>query len=179
MRYGPVSIAGQAACLPRPRARAWMIGLSSFCGLAVAGAFTVVSSESLVSNAFETAFAGIDRPAVREPVARIAAAAFDGVEGSEEFWLRAENANSLKALVVGQKITLNANGQARHLLITNVSDEGDAATHIQTTVKQARVLVLTCREGDAKSGRDVALRLEAGQIVEVPLAPAARVQRAL
>ena len=179
MRYGLVSTAGPAARSFGTRATPWITGLCGLSSLAVAGVFAVASSDSSVSSAFETAFAAIELPEAHEPEARIAAAAFDGVAGSEEFWLRAENANTIKKIVVGQKITLNANGQARHLMITNVSDAGDAVTHIQTSVTEARVLVLTCREGDDKSGHDVALRLEAGQIVEVPLAAAARVQRAL
>lgn len=137
------------------------IGFTAIAGLAiVVGA---INSEALVSSAFDRAFAALDKPATKA-----ASRTFDGIAGSEDFWLRAENANIVKTLAVGQKITLNANGLERLLTITGVSDAADAVTHIQTTADKARILLITCREGDARTGREVRLRLEAGQIAEVP-----------
>jgi hypothetical protein len=179
MLNGLVSNAAPRASSPVPTL-VWLGGLCTISAAALALVVTVTSSDTLVANAFEAAFAATaGHGSAGGPEPRLATTAFDGRAGSEEFWLRAENANGLRVLKVGQQITLNANGQARHLRITNVSDAGDAMTHIQTTLRQARVLLLTCREGDAQSGRDIALRLEAGQIIEVPLETAARVEQAL
>ena len=147
------------------------VGIAAIGGLAII--FGAVNSDALVSSAFDRAFAALDQPATK-----VASRTFDGIAGSEDFWLRAENANIVKTIAVGQKITLNANGLERLLTITGVSDAADAVTHIQTTADKARTLLITCREGDARTGREVRLRLEAGQIAEVS-ADAATAPRAL
>lgn len=141
------------------------------------GAF---NSEVVVANAFERAFAALEKP-----VARAAPTAYDGVAGTEEFWLHAQgNANVVNAVAVGQQITLTANGTQRRLTITDVSEAGDAVTHIETGGSEtaggrARILLVTCREGDAKTGHEVRLRLDAGFAAEEPAGSTHLAPRAL
>lgn len=145
------------------------------CGAGLAAfalTFTSFNSETLVATGFEKAFAALHTPADK-----VSGRAYDGIAGSEEFWLRSRaNAHLIKAVAVGQHITLAANGTERHLTITSVADADDAITHIQTSPHRA--LLVTCREGDAVSGREIYFRLDANQITELPTAPVAS-QRAL
>ncbi len=168
MQYGPTREAtlsqGLAGRTPSIRL---LLGLGALSGLTLALAISA-TSETLVASAFDAAFAARIAPESLPTPTTTAAAALNGIAGTEDFWLRANVTNNPRTLVVGQRITLHANGQPRQLQITSVTDAGDAFTHIQTTGQTARVLMITCREGDEKSGRDVSLRLEAGQIVEMP-----------
>lgn len=147
----------------------------ALCGVglaAIALTYPTLNSETIVTSGFERAFAALQTPATK-----VSGRAYDGVVGSEEFWLRSNaNANLINAVAVGQQITLAANGTERHLTITSVADADDAITHIQTS--PLRALLVTCREGDAVSGREIYFRLDANQITELPVAPIAS-QRAL
>jgi hypothetical protein len=123
-----------------------------------------MSSETVIASGFDRAFAALGQPA-RTTLAK----SYDGVSGSEDFWLRtAANRQIVKAMAVGGQITIAGHGHDRLLTITDVRDAGDAETHIDTTGFGARVLLITCREGDAQTGREIQLRLEAGRIVELP-----------
>lgn len=144
-------------------------------GLALAAlTITAFNAETVVATGFERAFADLQKS-----TAQVATRAYDGVSGSEEFWLRNEaNANLVKAVTVGRHLTLSANGTERRLVITGVSDADDTVTHIQTPGNRA--LLVTCREGDDTNAREVLFRLDSGQMTELPASgtPSAR-QRAL
>ena len=135
------------------------------CGLGMAAivmTFTSFNSETVVATGFERAFA-----ALQKPIIKLTSRSYDGIAGSEEFWLRSNpNASLVKAVAVGQELTLAANGTERRLTITSVSDADNAITHIQTAA--SRALLVTCREGDASSGREIRFRLDANHIVELP-----------
>ncbi len=165
----PINTAIPKATVPRKESRA--VSLSSLaCGLgmaAVALTFTSFNSETVVATGFERAFAALQKPAIK-----IAARADDGIAGTEEFWLRpVTNANLVKALTIGQEITLATGGTERRLTITNVAAADDAITHIQTSA--GRALLVTCREGDASTGREIRFRFDAHQITELPAGSAA------
>ena len=129
------------------------------------------NSDQVIAHGFERAFASHGTPrlaSVRQ---------YDGVSGTEDFWLRAGGDQAMvRAVAIGGEITLTAQGSERRMTITSVREVGDAETHIETAAATASVLLVTCREGDAKTGRDIKLRLEAGHIREVP---AELLQRAL
>ena len=142
--------------------------LSKLCAFAItaAGALALAinatSSDTVITSGFERAFAALGQPAKTLP-----AKPYDGIAGTEDFWLRAPAGDQIvKAMAIGQEITLSGRGSERHLTITDVRDAGDAETHIDTTGYGARVLLITCREGDAKTGREIRLRLDAGRITE-------------
>jgi hypothetical protein len=129
-------------------------------------------SDQVIARGFERAFASNAAPRVAAPVRR-----YDGVSGTEDFWLRTGgNEAVVKAVAIGGEITLSGQGSERRMTITAVREVGDVETHIETVASVAPVLLLTCREGDAKTGRDIKLRLEAGRLSEEPVG---RVQRAL
>ena len=134
---------------------------------ALALAINATSSETVIASGFERAFA-----ALGQPVKALPSKTFDGIAGTEDFWLRAPaggqivKAQIVKAMAIGQEITLSGRGSERRLTITDVRDAGDAETHIDTTGYGARVLLITCREGDAGTGREIRLRLDAGRITE-------------
>lgn len=148
----------------------------SLCMALAALTAAAFNSETIVATGFERAFANLQKPS-----AQVSARAYDGVSGSEEFWLRSQaDAMLIKAVAVGNHLTVSANGTERHLIITSVADADDAVTHIQTAGNRA--LLVTCREGDGRTGREVYFRLDAGQIVELPQTKAptpAPTQRAL
>ena len=129
---------------------------------ALALAINATSSDTVIASGFERAFAALGQPAKS-----FAAKRFDGIAGTEDFWLRAPVGDQIiKAMAIGQEITLSGRGSERRLTITDVRDAGDAETHIDTTGYGARVLLITCREGDATTGREIRLRLDAGRISE-------------
>jgi hypothetical protein len=122
-----------------------------------------LSSEAVVATAFQRALAALDQSSTL-PVRRT----LDGVSGSEEFWLSATaDQRVVRAMSVGQHIMLDAGGAKRQLTITDVRDQGEAATHIDTA-GGVRVIWLTCREGEGAATREIRLRIEAGRIVELP-----------
>lgn len=132
----------------------------------------LADSDQVIASGFERAFASNAAPRAAAPVRR-----YDGVSGTEDFWLRVGgNEAVVKAVAIGGEITLSGQGSERRMTITAVREVGDVETHIETAANVAPVLLLTCREGDAKTGRDIKLRLEAGRLREEPVAP---VQRAL
>lgn len=152
------------------------LALPLTCGLGMAAlalTFLTFNSEAVVATGFERAFTALQKPATRGPTR-----SFDGIAGTEEFWLQPVIATNLvKAVAVGQEITIAANnGTQRRLTITSVDDSGDAITHIQTSA--SRALLITCREGDASTGREIRFRLDANQITEMP-AGAIATQRTL
>jgi hypothetical protein len=157
--------------------RAAVMPLSCGLGLALmALTVTGFSSEAVVATGFERAFADLHKPLAGKPATALASRAFDGISGSEEFWLRSQaDAMLVKAVAVGQHLTVSVNGTERRLIITGVTDADDGVTHIQTPGNRA--LLVTCREGEAMTGRVVRFRLDAGQIVELP--DTATSQRAL
>ncbi len=174
----PIDISGPETTAPRQpafRKETRAVALPIACGLglaAIALTFTAFNSETVVATGFERAFAALQKPAIK-----VATRAYDGIAGSEEFWLRSNaNANLVKAVAVGQEITLAANGTERHLTITGVTDADDTITHIQTSA--SRALLITCREGDADTSREIRFRLDANHIIELPAGPIAT-QRAL
>jgi hypothetical protein len=132
----------------------------------------LADSDQVIARSFERAFATSAAPRVAASVRR-----YDGVSGTEDFWLRTGgNEAVVKAVAIGGEITLSGQGSERRMTITSVREVGDAETHIETAASVAPVLLLTCREGDAKTGRDIKLRLEAGRLREEPVG---HVQRAL
>lgn len=131
---------------------------------AVALTIGATSSDWVIATGFDRAFAALALPAGG------AHHRFDGVTGSEDDWLRtAANDRIVKAVSVGQQIILSNNGTERHLVITDVRDAGEAETHIDTAKTSARALLITCREG--AGGREIRLRLQAGQISEAAADP--------
>lgn len=169
----PIDTATPMNTAPSKEPRAVTLPLA--CGLgmaAIALTFTTFNSETAVTTGFERAFAALQKPAVK-----VATRAYDGIAGTEEFWLHSNaNAHLVKAVAVGQEITLASNGTERRLTITSVTDADEAITHIQTAASHA--LLVTCREGDATTGREIRLRLDANQITELPAGSIAT-QRAL
>jgi hypothetical protein len=169
----PIDTATPMNTAPRREPRA--VTLPLVCGLgmaAIALTFTTFNSETAVTTGFERAFAALQKPTVK-----VATRAYDGIAGTEEFWLRSNaNAHLVKAVAVGQEITLASNGTERRLTITSVADADEAITHIQTAA--SRALLVTCREGDASTGHEIRFRLDANQITELPATPIAT-QRAL
>jgi hypothetical protein len=159
----PIDSSSSKSTAPRKETRA--VAFPVACGLgmaAIALTFTAFNSEAVVATGFERAFAALQKPAVK-----IDGRAYDGIAGTEEYWLRpVANANLVKALTVGQEFTLAAGGSERRLTITNVAATDDAITHIQTAA--GRALLVTCREGDASTGREIRFRLDANQITELP-----------
>jgi hypothetical protein len=148
----------------RGRTYASVLGLSALVATgAVAVMFDGMNSDTVIATGFDRAFASSGR--ITAPVV---AKAYDGISGSEDFWLRTSgNEQAVKAVAIGSEITLSDQGAERRLTITEVREVGDAQTHISTAAHVAPVLLLTCREGDAKTGRSVQLRLESGRIKEV------------
>jgi len=130
-------------------------------GAGVAVTVSALNSDTVIALGFDRALAALPQTS---PPAR--AAPFDGVAGTEDYWLRAPgNANIVQAVSVGQQIRLTDNGTVRHLTITSVRDGGDAQTHIDTSPVRARVALITCRE--EATGRETRLRLEGGHIREI------------
>lgn len=136
------------------------LGFAASAGLALA--FASFNSEALVSNGFERAFATLDMPL--PPAAH---RAYDGVVGSEDFWLRSAGDPAIIKAAVGQNITLHTAVGERSLIILDVRDGSDNVTHIDTARNDDRVLLITCRDVQARGGEIVHLRLEAGQLVVV------------
>ncbi|MEQ1694904.1 MAG: hypothetical protein ABL901_03595 [Hyphomicrobiaceae bacterium] len=169
----PIDSTTQSSTAPRKGARAVALPVACGLGMAViALIFTTFNSEKVVATGFERAFAALQKPTVNA-VGR----AYDGIAGTEEFWLQPiKNGNLVKAVAVGQQITVAANGTERRLTITNIDEAGDAMTHIQTSA--SRALLVTCREGDATTGRVIRFRLDANQFTELP-AGAITTQRTL
>ena len=148
----------------RPAATLACAGVIASTG-AAAFALTIVNSDAVISRGFERAFTALRTAPVVEPAK---AKPYDGVAGTEEFWLRSRNNGQfIKAVAVGNEITLTGGGFERHMTITDVREMVEAETHI-TTSGVDPVLLLTCREGDEKTGHQIRLRIEAGRIVEVP-----------
>jgi hypothetical protein len=125
-------------------------------------AFLSLNSEALVSKGFERAFASLDLP--HPPAAH---RPYDGLVGSEDFWLRSAANPALIKAAVGQNITLSTAGGERRLVILDVREGGDSITHIDTARTDERVLLITCRDVQARDGGIVHLRLEAGLLAEV------------
>jgi len=143
-------------------------------GLALIALTTIATnSETIVASGFERAFANL-----QNPPARTVARAYDGVSGTEEFWLRSHaDALLVKAVAVGNHLTVSAaDGAERRLIITSVANADDGVTHIQTAGNRA--LLITCREGHDSTSREVQFRLDAGQIVEIPQPHASQSQTA-
>ena len=139
-----------------------LAGLGFAASVSLALAFVAMNSELLIANGFERAFASLDAPL---PPAR---RAYDGIVGSEDFWLRSNaNVGVIKAAAVGQRIAFDFNGVARDLVILDVREGSDAITYIDTAGGRDRVLMITCRDLQAPSSGILQLRLEAGRIVEV------------
>lgn len=132
--------------------------------LAATLGFVTFNSDALLSRGFERAFAALERPASQVPSRTL-----DGIAGTEEFWLRAQaNANIVKAVAVGQHLTLTVHGTQRHLTITHISETNAGFTHIEPTDARAGGLVVTCREGDEITGREVRFRVGPDMFVELP-----------
>lgn len=149
--------------LPRGLAVPALSGL----GLMAAAALVTMNGEAVVTSGFERAFAALDRAGPAQ-VAQAGGVgkSYDGVSGSEDFWLRGGHRGGVSlALSVGQEITLQSNGVERRLTVTGVSDAVADATRID--VGPGRNLLLICREGGAASGREVRLMLEGDRIVEI------------
>jgi len=94
-----------------------------------------------------------------------------GAAKTEEEWLRvAANPDLIRTAAVGETILLTGGGPERTLRIVDVQDAGDAATHIDTSTGRARVLLVTCREGDEATGIEFRLRLEGRYVRDVAIA---------
>jgi hypothetical protein len=140
-----------------------VLGVSAVAALSATVVFLdIMGSDRVIANGFERAFASTNRLAVVE-----LGKPFDGISGSEDFWLRAQTNLSVKSVAVGNEITLSGNGLKRTLTVTDVHEAGDAETHITTDAHRVPALLLTCREGDATSGRNIQLRFEGGRIREI------------
>lgn len=140
--------------------------------LAASAGLTLIAagfdSDAVIAHGFDRAFALLANPSLSAP-------AFDGVAGTEDDWLGSPASNEIvKVVAIGQEIRLSGNGIQRRLTITSVRDAGDAATHIDTSVVSSRVLLITCREGDDASGREIRLKLEGGRVSEIAADPIAR-----
>ena len=139
--------------------------IAASAGLTLIGAS--VDSDAVIARGFERAFAVLDN---RSAPAR----GFDGVAGTEDDWLRSIAGNEIvKVVAIGQEIRFSGNGIQRRLTITSVRDAGDAGTHINTSAVSSPVLLITCREGDDASSREIRLRLEGGHVSEVAADPIA------
>ena len=155
----------------RVRAQKARSAIPAFCAVATALAGTAVFagnmtiSDSFIARGFEKGFASTNAVAVGVRVKP-----YDGVSGSEDFWLRATAVDHVvRVVAVGHEITLSGKGPERRMTITDMREVGDAETHIETAARPEPVLLLTCREGDLKTGREIRLRLEAGRIREVSI----------
>ena len=128
----------------------------------------LANSDVVIERGFERAFAALAPSATA-----VQPRPYDGISGSEDFWLRTGvNADGIvKAVSIGGEITLTEHGSERHMTIMAVREAGDAETHIDTAAASEPVLLLTCREGDTKTGREIRLRLESGRIHEVAGGP--------
>jgi len=150
---------------PVKNQRRWaLVPGASGLGLALIVLTTVATnSEAIVASGFERALANLETP-----TAQTVARAYDGVSGTEEFWLRSHaDALLVKAVAVGNHLTVPAaNGAERRLVITSVANADDGVTHIQTAGNRA--LLITCREDHDSTSREVQFRLDAGQIIELP-----------
>jgi hypothetical protein len=157
---------GRARLVPPSRLRPAAVGGLVLAAVALTGAAGTIDSEHMLARAFDRAFAA-------KPVTAAAPAkrAYDGIAGSEEFWLRAEgNVSLLTAVAVGQQLTLTANGSERHMTITDVRRADEDTTHIDTSPPGRAVLFVTCREGEAGQAREIRLRLESDQMTTSPAA---------
>ncbi len=136
---------------------------------AVGFGVTSINTETVVSSAFDRTFAALVRPA--GPVGR--ARAYDGVSGSEDFWLSAKvDGHFVKAVSVGQNVLLTTNGSSRELTITDVRALADEATHIDTGGAGSKVLLVTCQEKGGSTQHQLRLRIEHGHLVEAPASQA-------
>lgn len=157
------------AVTKRNRAGSYVCGAALMASTGFALALTVFSPDALIANGFDHAFATL---AANQSAAARVPAAFNGVSGSEDDWLRSSASHEIvKVVSIGQQIRLSDKGAERHLVITNVTDGGDAATHIDTSPVSPRVLLITCRDEDDQRGREIRLRLEGGRISQAAADP--------
>jgi len=127
--------------------------------------FATSSSDTMIKASFERALASMPQQAGSQ-VAQ--AAQFSA--RSEDEWLRdASIPGIIKTAAVGETIRLSGVGPDRTLKIVDVRDAGEAATHIDTTANRARVLLVTCRDGDEATGTEFRLRLEGGFLRDVAI----------
>lgn len=140
------------------------VGLMVFAAGALG--FASSNSDAMISAGFDRAFAAL-APSGGETVAIPAAP-----DKTEDEWLRvsAMNPDVIKAVAIGKEIRLIGAGTARTLRIVDVADLGDAATHIDTSATAARVLLVTCREGDDTAGTEYRIRIEGGFIRDIAIA---------
>ena len=163
MPFDPLVTLAHTAPREPQRSVPVLSALVILCCATTAAAFGLIGSEAVLSTGFDRAFAslGVKVSATHRR--------YDGIAGTEEFWLSSvSDPNVVKAVSVGQILKLSSGGTERQMTITGVEDAAEAVTHIETGEASARVWLITCREGDAASGREIRLRLESGTIREIP-----------
>lgn len=139
------------------------------CAMGALGLATS-SSDAMIQDGFGREFARLSAPA--EMRGRV-----PGIPGrTEDEWLRVSSANPdlIKTAAVGQEIRVTGIGSDHTLKIVGVSDLGEASTHIDTSAKPARVLLITCRDGDEATGTEYRIRFEGGFVQGVSVAERAR-----
>jgi hypothetical protein len=127
------------------------------CGLAaiVAAGLFSVNSDAVVAGGFEQALASL-RTA---PAKVVPARGYDGVSGSEEFWLTASlPQGAFETVAVGRQIMLDSNGAKRRFTVTEVEDVSGDVTRIDVGAEPNRVLAVTCVDGESETGGEVQVR---------------------
>jgi hypothetical protein len=151
-----------------------LAGLALLAALAAVSAIASTNTDLLVARGFSAALTRAPGLVSAPPLATASP-----VSGSEDFWLRQavaqpslESGISLASwsapVSLGARLTLTVAGREQSLEVTEISDLPQAATHLNSTGKSKRLVMVSCQE-PGKPGA-VVLRL----IVEADPAAAPR-----
>jgi len=125
-----VGMTNEMSSSPRNGRRRRRAAMSVFI-VAAAGMVSVAlgtaDTDGFVSSAFDRAMARLDH---RQAVAMAEAAPsgdrrFDGVAGSEAFWLGVGDPDVVRTLAVGRAVTIRSGGAEKRLVVTDIRVVGD------------------------------------------------------
>lgn len=170
----------------RPRA-AMSVVIVALAGM-VSVALGTADTDGFVSSAFDRAMARLDH---RQAVAMAEAAPsgdrrFDGVAGSEAFWLGVGDPDVVRTLAVGRAVTIRSGDAEKRLVVTDIrmvgddnapraADEGttldphfapalpSAAVHGRAA-DAGRAWLIVCRDVHDPDAGELLLRLQDGRL---------------
>jgi hypothetical protein len=144
-------------------------GLALAAGGALAVGVLTLSPDVIVASSFDRVLNRLE--VVATAVSR--RAPYDGISGSEEFWLGIANPDIVKTVAVGQPLIIRSGSTERRLVITDVRETtvrevpvaATEETHIATAYPgSARVFDIICRDTRNPTVGEIHLKLQNGEL---------------
>jgi hypothetical protein len=147
--------------MTRHELRPFWIGLSAGVAVAaLASAVCFANSETVLRSSFATALTHSGQLQTKD----VASAA--PISGSEEFWLsamRGDNSSPVKAVSVGDQISLSLSGHQRRFEVASVSEFTPKVTQIDTSATPSHFVLVTARDASDPAAPPVRFIMEIEQ----------------